>query len=202
MTEQELAAKARAGDRDAFEQLVLTYQNRVYTLALRLTGDREEARDLAQEAFLRAWQGLPSFRGDSGFSTWLHRLTTNVCLDFLRRRTRQREHEPGVSLDDETVPEPADCSQDPQLRLERAELARTVERGLAALPEHYRQALVLRELSGLRYQEIAAALGVDMGTVKSRLARARVLMAKFLTEDGNISPPPPSKQAKKRGRMG
>lgn len=198
VTEQELAARARAGDQQAFEQLVLDNQNRIYSLAVRLTGDREEAFDLAQEAFVKAWQGLPSFQGGSSFATWIYRLATNVCIDYLRKQKRRRQVEAEVSLDDEEAgwTEPADWSQNPHRQLERAERGRALARGLEALPEQQRQILVLRELSGLSYQEIAQKLELDMGTVKSRIARARMALRKILAEDGNFSVPPPSNQAK------
>ena len=203
MTDQELAARARAGDQDAFEQLVLDNQNKVYSLAVRLVGDREEAADLAQEAFLKAWQGLSSFQGESSFSTWIYRLTTNVCIDYLRRKKRRQEVEPAVSLDDEDSgwAEPADAGQDPQRKLEEAERSRALSRGLERLPEHQRQVLVMRELSGLSYQEIGAATGLDLGTVKSRIARARLALRKILLEDGNFFDSPssnPTKESKRR----
>ena len=194
MTERELVDRARAGDQDAFEQLVLNNQNRVYTLALRMVNDREEAADLAQEAFLKAWQGLPSFQGDSSFSTWVYRLASNVCIDYLRKQKRRREVEPVLSLDDEESgwTEPADWDQDPQRQLERAERSREVARGLEALPDHHRQVLALRELSPLSYQESGQALELDIGTVKSRIARARLALRKILLEDGNFFGGPPS----------
>ena len=189
MTDQELAARARAGDQDAFERLVLDNQNKVYSLAVRLVADREEAADLAQEAFLKAWQNLPSFQGESSFSTWLYRLTTNLCIDWLRRQKRRQETAPAVSLDDEEAgwAEPADWEQDPHRKLEQSERGRALARGLERLPEYQRRPLVLRELSGLSYQEIAQALDLDLGTVKSRIARARLALRKILLEDGNFS---------------
>ncbi len=197
MTEAELLSRARSGDQDAFERLVLDNQDKVYSLALRLAGDREDAADLAQEAFLRAWQGLPSFQGESAFSTWLYRLASNVCIDFLRRRKRRYELETAESLEDgPSWAEPADPAQDPQRQLERAELSRAVARGLEALPDHHRRILALRELSGLSYQEIGEALELDLGTVKSRIARARLALRKILLEDGNFFGAPPSNSAK------
>lgn len=198
MTEQDLVARARAGDQQAFERLVLDNQNRIYSLALRLTGDREEAFDLAQEAFVKAWQGLPAFQGGSSFATWVYRLATNVCIDYLRRQKRRRQVESEISLDDEESgwTEPADWSRDPQRQLERSEQGRALARGLEALPPPQRQILVLRELSGLSYQEISQRLELDMGTVKSRIARARLALRKILAEDGNFSVPPPSNQTK------
>ena len=188
MNERDLVLRAKRGDQDAFEQLVLDNQNRIYSLALRLMGDREEAADLAQEAFLKAWQGLPTFQGESSFSTWLYRLTSNVCIDALRRNRRRQAVAETVSLDDDdSWIEPADWEGDPQRLLERAELSRAVERGLEALPDHFRQVLVLRELSGLSYQEIGTAMELDLGTVKSRIARARVALRKILLADGNFS---------------
>ena len=203
MTDRELVARAGAGDQEAFEQLVRDNQNRVYSLAVRLVGDREEAADLAQEAFLKAWQGLAAFQGESSFATWIYRLTTNVCIDYLRRKKRRQEVEPAVSLDDEDSgwAEPADAGQDPQRKLEEAERGRALARGLERLPEHQRQVLVMRELSGLSYQEIGAATGLDLGTVKSRIARARLALRKILLEDGNFFDSPssnPTKESKRR----
>lgn len=202
VTEQELVTRAKTGDQDAFEQLVLRHQNKVYTLAFRMINDREEAADLAQEAFLKAWQGLPAFQGDSSFGTWMHRLTTNVCIDVLRKQKRRREVEPAFSLDDEETAwaEPADPAQDPQGKLEQAERSRAVARGLEALPDHHRRILVMRELSGLSYQEIGQALGVDLGTVKSRIARSRLALRKILLAEGNLFELPPSKPSEDKRR--
>lgn len=102
MTDQELAARARDGDQDAFEQLVRDNEKRIYTLALRMTGSREDALDLAQDAFFQAWKALPTFQGESSFATWLYRLATNLCLDHLRAQKRRTQSMgPALSLDDE-----------------------------------------------------------------------------------------------------
>lgn len=195
MAEQELVDRARTGDQSAFEQLVLEHQNKVYSLAFRMVNDREEAADLAQEAFLKAWQGLPAFQGESSFATWIYRLTTNLCIDYIRRQKRRQEVQPVASLDDPDngLGEPADWKQDPQRHVERQELRRALALALQALPDHQRQILVMRELSGLSYQEIGQALDLDLGTVKSRIARARKTLQKILLAEGNLFAHPPSK---------
>ena len=200
--DRELVSRAKAGDQESFGLLVEEHQNKVYSLALRLVGDREEAADLAQEAFLKAWQGLKSFQGESSFSTWIYRLTTNVCIDYLRRQKRRQGVEAAVSLDDENSgwAEPADWDQDPQKKLEQSERGRALARALEQLPEHQRRPLVLREISGLSYQEIAQALDLDLGTVKSRIARARLALRKILLSDGNFSNPPPSNPVNEKKR--
>lgn len=202
MTDRELAERAKKGDQSAFEQLVRDNQNKVYSLALRFTGDREEAADLAQEALVKAWQGLRGFQGESSFSTWVYRLTANVCIDHLRKKTRREAVEPAVSLDDDrgAWAEPAGWEQDPQRLLERSERGQALARGLARLPGWQRQVLVLRELSGLSYREIGEKLGLDLGTVKSRIARARLNLRKILLEDGNFFEAGPSKPVKREDR--
>ena len=204
MTDRELVDKARQGDQSAFEQLVTGNQNKVYSLALRLTGDRDTAADLAQEAFVKAWQGLASFQGESSFATWVYRLATNVCIDYLRKQKRREAVEPSVSLDDAESgwAEPADWEQDPQLQLERSERGQALSRALARLPDWQRRILILRELSGLSYQEISQALDIDLGTVKSRIARSRNSLRKILLEDGNFFDGAASKQAKDKTRGG
>lgn len=203
MTDRELVEKAKQGDHDAFEQLVLDNQNKIFSLALRLVNDRETAADLAQEAFVKAWQGLASFQGESSFATWVYRLTTNVCIDHLRKQKRREEVAPAVSLDDEEAgwAEPADRESDPQRLLERSERGKALARGLEKLPDWQRETLVLRELSGLSYQEIGEKLDIDLGTVKSRIARARLNLRKILLEDGNFFGYGPSKPLnEKKGR--
>ena len=195
--ETQLIRLARAGDRDAFAQLLERYEKPVYHQALRMVDHSEDAADLTQEVFLKVWQGLPGFQGDSAFSTWLYRLTSNACIDFLRREKRRRGT---LSLDDQELDLSAQLSDPapaPQQALEQRELQRTLEAGLAQLSDEHRQVLVLRELNGLSYEEIAQALGLSPGTVKSRIARARLSLAKFLRKSGNFSDAPSSIQTKR-----
>jgi len=161
-----------------------------------MTGSPEDALDLAQESFLRAWRALPNFRGSASFSTWLYRLAYNTTVDFLRKNKLRRD----VSLPlGEETPDVPDGRADPQRELERREARAALERGLARLPEHYRSVLVMREISGLSYQEIAQTLELDLGTVKSRLARARGELRKILREDGTFFAPDASNSVNKKG---
>ena len=202
--EEALVAAAKAGDHAAFEQLVVENQNRIYTLCLRMTGDREEAQDLAQEAFLSAWRGLGSFKGESSFATWVYRLASNGCIDFLRSRNRRQAGLPTQSLEEglELGLEPGDPGADPAGRYEARERLEALERGLQALPEHHRQVLVMRELSGMSYQEIGRALSLEAGTVKSRIARARGTLRKILLESGNFFESGASGEVEKHGKGG
>ena len=185
MTVEELVRLAAGGDEEAFAQLVAMHEKRVYTLALRITGDREDAEDAAQEAFLSAWKGLPNFRGEAGFSTWLYRLTSNAAIDCLRRDRRQRV---SASLDDgELGMEVSDPAPTPQEQAESESLREAVRWGLGELSNEHREVLALREFQELSYEEIAQQLDMDLGTVKSRISRARGALRKILLKSGNLS---------------
>ena len=175
--EQAWIDAARQGDQDAFAELVRLYEKRVLALTGRMCGNPEDAAEAAQEAFLAAWQGLRNFRGESSFSTWLYRLASNACVDLLRREKRRGGT---LSLDDESLnlDLPAGRST-PQDEVERRELREEIEAGLQALPPEYRSVLVLREVHQLHYEEIGAALGLDAGTVKSRISRGRKRLRNF-----------------------
>ena len=189
--DETLIRQAAAGDQNAFAALLAAYQKPVYNLALRMTGSPDDALDLSQEAFLRAWRGLSGYRFDASFSTWLYRLASNAAIDLLRRSKRRRGE---TSLDEEGSPiDAVDTAPSPQDCLEGAELRDAVAAGMDQLSESHRQALVLRELQELSYEEIAAVLEVDLGTVKSRISRARGALRKILMKNGNLSGYLPSK---------
>lgn len=201
MDEKKWLKQAAAGSAEAFEQLVLKYQTAVYNLCLRMTGDPEDAADMTQESFLKAWRNLESFQGNSAFSTWLYRLASNTCLDHLRSVKRRpqlslvMEDEDGEAQaldvpDSAPTPEEQVIALDEQSRLNEA---------LQALEEDQRQILILRAVNGLSYTEIAEALQLKEGTVKSRLARARDQLRKKLQQNGNNSPAPTSKKQKGGG---
>lgn len=171
--EQELIRCAQRGDGEAFRQLVEAYQTQVYRLALRMCGE-SAADDVTQEAFLAAWRALPDFRGDCRFSTWLYRLTTNAGIDWLRREKRHR------SADDVTELELPDDAPSPQEQAEQSETQSAVRRALSRLSEEHRQVLLLRYMQELDYGEIAAALDVSEGTVKSRINRAKSKLREVL----------------------
>ena len=197
MTEHELVQAARSGDQGAFETLVKANQAMAYQLAYRMTGNPEDAADLTQEAFLNAWRGLSAFDGRSSFSTWLYRLTSNACIDFLRREKRRislsMTLEGGEDEEDRQAQLP-DRRYSPERELEKKEAGAMLRRGLASLAPDYREILILRELQGLSYAEIAQTLELEEGTVKSRLARARLALREFLQKDGNFFDPVPSKE--------
>lgn len=198
MTPDELARAAAKGDIDAFETLLGLYQNKVYGLALRMCGSEEDAWDVAQEAFLAAWRALPGFRGESGFSTWLYRLTANAAIDCLRREKKRRGE---LSIEGGELPlSLPDAGPGPQEAAEGGELRAAVGAALARLTDQHRTVLILRELQELSYEEIAGALGLDLGTVKSRISRARKALRKILLEDGNLSGYLPSKDTEQSGR--
>ena len=188
--EQELAVirRVQRGDANAFEYLVAAYEKNVYNLALRMTGSPEDAEDMAQEASLKAYSSLDSFRGDSKFSVWLYRIVSNVCLDFLRRQKKRQSFSLSMEDDDgeQTELELPDLSRLPEEELEKKLTRDAVRRGLAQLPEDARQILLLREIQGLSYEEIGETLGLEPGTVKSRIFRARKKLCAFLLADGNI----------------
>lgn len=169
-----LVERAKGGNEDAFAALVHRHRDRAFAVAYRVVRQREDALDIAQEAFVRAYQSLAGFKGEARFSTWLHRIVVNLALDHLRR---QPHHDAGEYKDARALEEAANQvvapTPDPQQAVEALEARRLIQEGLAALPAEQRTALVLREIEGLSYKEIAQAMRCSIGTVMSRLHYAR-----------------------------
>ena len=188
MEEKDLILRCRQGDEAAFEALIHLHEKKVYALCRRMCRDEDDALEAAQDAFLAVWRGIGSFRADAQFSTWLYRLATNACLDLLRR---EKKRGGDVSLDDEEARlEARDSAPQPEEAVERAE---TVREALYALPDDYRQVLLLRETEQLSYAEIAEVTGLELGTVKSRINRARLALRNYLAASGNFFEYVPSK---------
>ena len=183
MTEDDcaLVALARAGERVAFDELVRRHADGLFAVVVRLCADAHEAEEVTQEAFLRAWRGLPGFRGDAQFFTWLYRIGVNEA----RRRAdgRRRRAEVGVvSLDEQREQESPDRSVQPADRAEQSDLRRLLEAAIAALPADHRAALVLRDVEGLSTTQAAAVLGLREAAFKSRLHRAREMLRSGLAD--------------------
>lgn len=167
--DQELVRRSLAGDQQAFRLLVGRHERKVFNLAYRMLGRAEDARDATQDAFLACYRNLGRFRGDAAFGTWLHRIAVNACYDHLRRKVPAPMDL--ATLPDEPMgPDPADRAADTV----------DVHRALASLPPDYRTVLILHDVQGLPYEEVALALEVPLGTVKSRLHRARAALGRAL----------------------
>ena len=188
MDDKQLIKKAAAGDTAAFGTLVERYQKQVYNLALRMVNNESDAEDLAQEAFLRAWRSLGSFQFTSQFSTWLYRLTSNICIDFLRAQKRRKVVSLTMLRDDEDSQwDLPDESPLPEQQMIAAQERETLAKAFAALDPEFRQILTLRIVNGCSYQQISEILGIAEGTVKSRLSRAREQLRKKMAASGNFS---------------
>ncbi|MFC1642389.1 sigma-70 family RNA polymerase sigma factor [Myxococcota bacterium] len=179
----ELVAQAQQGDSAAFRRLVERHQRRAFVIAVGLVRDENDALEITQEAFLRVHRKLASFHGGSSFFTWLYRIVTNLAIDFMRRPVRrQSELDESQRIDDESqVPLLARIEDaDPLAAMERAQLARRIQAALDALPAYHRGAILMREVEGMSYEEIAQAMGVSKGTVMSRLFHARQKLQRAL----------------------
>lgn len=177
-----LVGRAQRGDQEAFAELVTRHQRYVYNLAYRLLQDADEAEDLAQESFLRAWRGLGSFRGEAQFTTWLYRIVTNLCYNRLTGLRHQLLH---VGVDDVNLSTLAlPSSEDPSAIVEAAEQRAFLHRQIAALPAKYRLVITLFYLQEFSYQEIAQVLDLPLGTVKTHLFRARERLKRQIQASG------------------
>lgn len=183
MPEEQLIRRAQQGDNSAFEQLLLLHQKKVYNLCLRMSANPDDALDLSQEAFIKAWRSIGQYQFEASFSTWLFRLTSNVCIDFLRRKKRRQETSLTESYDDSdegeefSLPDTAPLPEEQAITNEtKIELVQAMER----LGSEHREILQLRVVEDLPYEQIAQILDIRVGTVKSRLARARLALRKIL----------------------
>ena len=191
-TEDELRVikKVISGDTDAFEELLLENQKNVYNLALKMTGNAEDALDISQEAFFKAFRLLGSFRGESRFSVWMYRLTYNLCIDFLRKSKKvttvslTQQNDSGDACDLEI----ADVRELPENVALRVETRKEIAESINELDANHREIIVMREITGMSYYDMAQTLDVSEGTVKSRLARARSNLAKILMSKGTFPP--------------
>ncbi|MCL1964034.1 MAG: sigma-70 family RNA polymerase sigma factor [Firmicutes bacterium] len=179
-----LLRRAQNGEAEAFEELMTAYEKRIYTLCLRMAGEKEDALDCAQEAMVRIWRSLASYRKQASFSTWVYRIATNTCLDFLRKRKVR----PAVSLDaltDEGF-SASDPSSDPVRLAEASARKSALLNGIASLQPDMRAALVLRDVQGFSYEEVSAILDTPLGTVKSRINRAREKLRSNLFQNAEL----------------
>jgi len=176
--EPALVERARSGDRDAFEELVRRHADRLYAVVLRFVADGDEAQEVTQEAFLRAWRSIPRFEGRSAFFTWLYRIGINEA----KRRAARRPPVHVASLEDEPVPEAPDWSEAPETRSDQQDLRRVLEEAIRSLPLEYRGPIVLRDVEGLSTREAAEVMELGEAAFKSRLHRARLAVRRAIDE--------------------
>jgi len=182
-TDEELVARSIRGDSDSFNELILRWERPIYALAYRTIGREEDARDVCQETFLRAFRGLPAFRGQSKFSSWLYRIALNLCRDWMRRQRRTPVVQAPDDVDLLELAAAAEPSESIEDLVARKDLTREVERMMAALPEEQRTAIVLKEYHGLTFQEIADLVGCPLSTVKTRLYQGLTVLRRELAKN-------------------
>ena len=187
--------RAQKGDAQAFEQLVTPHEQILWRVCWHYTHHPEDAADCLQETMLKAWRGIGSYRGDCAFTSWLYRIAATVCLDFLRRQKRLPVTESADELAEEGFT-PVDSSPTPDEAVLHAESTEDIRAAIDALPGDMRTVLILYALQGQPYEAIAEAMQTSVGTVKSRLSRARQKIANFLAEGGNKSAAPASNKVK------
>ncbi len=184
-TDEELIARVLAGDEASYGTLVTRYRDYVYTIAVRIVGSDEDAEDVAQEAFVRAYRALPRFRGDSKFSSWLYRIATNRALTHLKKRRRRADTvdiESGSHVEAVVIDDGRGEVASPELLVRNEEFRRAVRAAVLELPEQYRVVVTLFYLEERSYKEVVATLGIPMGTLKTHLHRARALLRDILTK--------------------
>ena len=179
-TDEELVARTIGGDADSFNELVLRWERPIYALAYRTIGREEDARDVCQETFLRAFRALPAFRGQAKFSSWLYRIALNLCRDWVRRERRAPVVQAPEGVDLMELAAEAEPSESIEDLVARKDLSRAVERAMSLLPDEQRTAIVLKEYHGLTFQEIADLVGCPLSTVKTRLYQGLTVLRREL----------------------
>jgi RNA polymerase sigma-70 factor (ECF subfamily) len=183
-SDEELVARSRVGDLDSFNQLVLRWERPIYALAYRVIGREEDARDVAQETFLRAFRALGGFKGQAKFSSWLYRIALNLCRDWIRRERRTPVAQAPEGVDLVELAAEVTPSESIEDLVSRKELGRAVAKAMSMLPEEQRTAIILKEYHGLTFQEIADLLGCPLSTVKTRLYQGLTVVRRQLQEGG------------------
>lgn len=189
LSEQELIQSAKNGNALAFEQLIADHQKRIFSIAYRIAGNQEDASDMAQEVLIKVFRNLKNFRGDSKFSTWLYRVATTTCLDEQKKQRRHTAYSLDETLETEDgtlAMEPVDTGPTPEESLERKALRDAIHLAIGKLKEEHKKVILLREVQGLPYDEIAKILNCSEGTVKSRINRAREQLKKILLENREL----------------
>lgn len=188
ITDEELVTRAKGGDLDSFNQLILRWERPIYALAFRVIGREEDARDVCQDTFLRAFRALPGFKGQAKFSSWLYRIALNLCRDWIRRQRRA----PTLQMPEDTDPLELASEVGPTESIEdlvaRRELSVVVGRAMALLPEEQRTAIILKEYHGMTFQEIADLQGCPLSTVKTRLYQGLSVLRRQLQRHGQPVP--------------
>lgn len=187
-TDEELVARSRGGDADSFNQLILRWERPIYALAYRVIGREEDARDVCQETFLRAFRALPGFKGEAKFSSWVYRICLNLCRDWMRKQRRA----PTVQMPEGVDPVEMASERGPiesiETLVERRELSGVVAEAMALLPEEQRMAIILKEYHGMTFQEIADLQGCPLSTVKTRLYQGLTVLRRHLEKNGQMAP--------------
>jgi RNA polymerase sigma-70 factor (ECF subfamily) len=181
-TDEELVARSIRGDNESFNQLILRWERPIYALAYRTIGREEDARDVCQETFLRAFRALPGFRGQAKFSSWLYRIALNLCRDWMRRERRVPVVQAPEGVDLMDLAAEAEPSESIEDLVARKDLTALVEKVMARLPEEQRTAIVLKEYHGLTFQEIADVVGCPLSTVKTRLYQGLTVLRRELAK--------------------
>lgn len=184
-TDEELVERSIGGDLDSFNQLVTRWERPIYALAYRVLGREEDARDVTQEAFLRAFRALPGFKGQAKFSSWLYRITLNLCRDWIRRRNRSRELQAPEGVDVIELAAEQGPTESVEDLVTRKDLFRRVAVAMQALSEDQRTTIVLKEYEGLTFQEISDLLGVPLSTVKTRLYQGLTVLRRELEKESS-----------------